>query len=202
MTRRRSLDGEDRILWDKVTRTIRPIRGRSHETRVEAELKADALAADPPVPMPKAPPPPMSGQKPMDPFLPPWRPRDDRSGPRIAAAGELDEPTRRKITKGRLPLEGRVDLHGLTQDEALALLRGFLATARHRGLRTVIVITGKGSSPASDGILKRMVPVWLRQGELGEHVTGLAEADRIHGGEGALYVRLKKRSDRHDPERS
>jgi DNA-nicking Smr family endonuclease len=70
----------------------------------------------------------------------------------------IEKPVIRKLARGRLPIDGRIDLHGLTQSEAHNLLFGFLARAHERGLRHVLVITGKGASRGSEGALKRAVP--------------------------------------------
>jgi DNA-nicking Smr family endonuclease len=72
-------------------------------------------------------------------------------------------PVKRKIAKGRLALEARIDLHGMIQSEAHVLLLDFLIRAYERGMRHVLVITGKGSSLCSDGALKRAVPMWFSQ---------------------------------------
>jgi DNA-nicking Smr family endonuclease len=104
----------------------------------------------------------------------------------------LDEPTLDKLSKGRLPIEGRVDLHGMTQDEAYSLLFSFLHRAHASGVRYVLVITGKGSSSGGDGILKRSVPAWLSTPAFRMLVSSHDHAARHHGGAGALYVRLRR----------
>jgi DNA-nicking Smr family endonuclease len=100
---------------------------------------------------------------------------------------------RDKIAKGRVSIGGRVDLHGMTQSEAHNLLLAFLRTAHDRGLRYVLVITGKGSSSGGDGVLKRSVPDWLATGPFRLLVSGYDEAARHHGGGGALYVRMRRK---------
>jgi DNA-nicking Smr family endonuclease len=97
----------------------------------------------------------------------------------------------RRLTRERDPLGPRLDLHGLDQDQARAVLAAFLRRAREDGWRAALVITGKGSR--GDGILRRMTPQWLSAPDLREHVSGVSEAHRRHGGEGALYVALKRR---------
>ena len=105
----------------------------------------------------------------------------------------IERPVKRKIARGHLALEARIDLHGLMQAEAHHLLRAFLIRAQERGLRHVLVITGKGSSRGSEGVLRRAVPLWLATPDLRELVSGYGAAARGHGGEGALYIRLKRR---------
>lgn len=183
MSRDRKLTHEDRLLWGKVARSTRPLPGRMEvllsssaseppapraATLPEA-LKAAAAAAAPAPPQPKRP--------------------ASRRDPGLAP---LERPVHRRIAKGRLPLDARIDLHGLFQDEAHDLLQAFLFRAHARGLRHVLVITGKGSSHGSEGVLKRAVPQWLAKPEFRWLVSGCEEAARAHGGEGALYIRLKR----------
>jgi DNA-nicking Smr family endonuclease len=102
------------------------------------------------------------------------------------------EPGRhRRIARDREPIELRLDLHGLDQDRARAVLEGFLRRAWDEGYRAVLVITGKGLQ--GDGILRRRTPEWLAAPHLAQIVAGISEAHRRHGGEGALYVALKRK---------
>jgi DNA-nicking Smr family endonuclease len=105
----------------------------------------------------------------------------------------FDQQTRDKLTKGRLSIDARVDLHGMTQAEAHGLLLSFLHRAHASGLRYVLVITGKGASFGSEGALKRAVPAWLSTPMFRPLVSGHDHAARQHGGAGALYVRLRRR---------
>ena len=107
----------------------------------------------------------------------------------------------RQINKGHQAIEARLDLHGLRQAGAHIALRGFIVDARARGFRHILVITGKGRSNGSDemmfgeqepGVLRRVVPLWLQEPDLRELVAGFSDAPRRHGGEGALYVRLRR----------
>lgn len=182
MTRRpKSLSSEDRILWGQVTKTVRPLEefpggmpfeeeepiAESKPPRQQAnhaKMKTSTHAA-------KAMPKPVQQKMIVNP---------------------IEKNTKRKIAKGRLNLEARIDLHGLRQDEAHFLLRDFLERAHLRGLRHVLVITGKGSSLGSDGVLRRMVPQWLRMPGFSIFVSGVTEAAREHGGDGALYIKLKR----------
>jgi DNA-nicking Smr family endonuclease len=109
----------------------------------------------------------------------------------------------RRIARGHVEIDARLDLHGLRQTDAERRLRTFLLRARADGLRTVLIITGKGgardsaaTSAASDrgerGILRRRVPMWLEAPELRDCVAGMAPAHVRHGGSGALYIHLRK----------
>jgi DNA-nicking Smr family endonuclease len=104
----------------------------------------------------------------------------------------LERPVKRKLAKGRLQLEARIDLHGLFQNEAHALLHSFILRAHERGLRHVLVITGKGSSMGSEGALKRVVPMWFSKPEFRHLISSYETSAQTHGGDGALYVRLSK----------
>jgi DNA-nicking Smr family endonuclease len=102
------------------------------------------------------------------------------------------EPNRRhRIAREREDIGARLDLHGLDQDRARKVLEGFLANAFNEGWRAVLVITGKGVQ--GDGILKRRAPEWLAAPHLAHIVAGISDAARHHGGEGALYVALKRK---------
>ncbi|ODT87769.1 Smr/MutS family protein [Phenylobacterium sp. SCN 70-31] len=102
------------------------------------------------------------------------------------------EPNRRhRISREREEIGGRLDLHGLTQERARAVLDDFLKRAQADGVRAVLIITGKGVQ--GDGVLRRRVPDWLGAPHLSHVVAGISEAHRRHGGAGALYVALKRR---------
>ncbi|HWU63432.1 MAG TPA: Smr/MutS family protein [Ensifer sp.] len=179
MASKKSLSSEDRILWGKVARSVRALPGRMDFLQeFEPEAPADASH---------------SGEVPVFALkdaasapAPSGRKADHRHHP-------IERPVQKKIAKGRLQLEARIDLHGLVQSEAHAMLLGFLVHAHERGLRHVLVITGKGSSMGSEGALKRAVPLWFSKPEFRFLISGYETASRGHGGEGALYVRLARR---------
>ncbi|MEO0681713.1 MAG: Smr/MutS family protein [Pseudomonadota bacterium] len=116
------------------------------------------------------------------------------------AAG-LDRRTADRLRRGKRTPEARLDLHGMTADRAHAALGAFLRRARAEGKRCVLVITGKGGrKPAEDapympertGVLRYAVPEWLSTAPLSPLVVGVYKAHQTHGGEGALYVYLRK----------
>jgi DNA-nicking Smr family endonuclease len=118
-----------------------------------------------------------------------------RDPPSPGGEGKPIEPNRRhRITKAREEIGARLDLHGMDQDRARAALDAFLRRAWDEGLRAVLVITGKGVT--GDGILRRRAPEWLAAPHLAHIVAGISEAHRRHGGEGALYVALKRKPKR------
>ncbi|MGR4862858.1 Smr/MutS family protein [Caulobacter sp. LARHSG274] len=109
-------------------------------------------------------------------------------------AGPLEgiEPNRkRKIVREHTPLAARLDLHGLDQDRARPMLEAFLRRAWEDGHRAALVITGKGK--VGMGVLRTRTPEWLAGPALRDIVAGVSPADKRHGGDGALYVALKRR---------
>jgi DNA-nicking Smr family endonuclease len=102
------------------------------------------------------------------------------------------EPGRlRRLARGREGPQPSLDLHGLTQDSARQALTRFLLTAQADGRRAAVVVTGRGVQ--GDGVLRRRAPEWLAEPHLRDVVAGVADAHRRHGGDGALYVALKRR---------
>lgn len=172
----RKLSLEDRILWGKVARSATPLPGKALE-----EEPAVAEDFGRMLDVPKAA---SARTEPAAPARPKTQVHHRQHG--------IDMPTRQKLAKGRLPIEGKVDLHGLTQAEAHNLLLSFLHRAYADGRRHVLVVTGKGSSLGSDGILRRAVPAWFATPPFRALVAGHEDAGRRHGGSGALYVRLRR----------
>lgn len=187
--KKRQLAPEDLHLWQRVTEGVDPLR------------------PCPPAPCPAAPP--------AAPPAPAPRPRIDRPqtalgtfrigqaapgpvappGPAAAVCAPrvMDKRTHGRMTRGKLHPEARLDLHGHTLDAAHAELNGFILSAQARGLRLVLVITGKGRGADGAGALRRAVPLWLSQAPLAPVVLQLREAHRSHGGGGALYVYLRRK---------
>ena len=169
---KRTLRPEELRLWSLVASTVHPLSGR----------KAPA-APHGPSPTPDALAPPLRSV----PTPGPPRPRSAQS-----ADDKVIEPRRkRRIAKERDPIGARIDLHGMTQDRARAALESFLFRAWDEGYRAVLVITGKGVQ--GDGVLRRRAPGWLGAATLSHIVAGVSEAHRRHGGDGALYVALKRK---------
>jgi DNA-nicking Smr family endonuclease len=169
--RTRKLSEEERELWESIARTARPLRRKPSPESAAAR----AIAPKP------------------------------RSSPRVAeSAGAipaekaepwlepLDRRLRQRLARGTEPIDARIDLHGRTQSEAHAGLLRFLRRAQGNGARYVLVITGKGGSSGERGVLKRQVPLWLKLSEFRPYVIGFETAHASHGGEGALYVRVRR----------
>jgi DNA-nicking Smr family endonuclease len=107
----------------------------------------------------------------------------------------IDRRTAERLRKGEMAIERRIDLHGMTQDHAHATLDRFIATAWGDGKRMLLVITGKGSIGSGGGILRRSVPRWLAAGDHAVRVLRIETAQPRHGGDGALYVLLRRQRD-------
>ncbi|ACJ00250.1 Smr/MutS family protein [Rhodospirillum centenum] len=112
--------------------------------------------------------------------------------------GGIDKRTDEKVRRGRLPIDGRIDLHGLTQSEAHDALAGFVRRAHGSGRRLLLVITGKGGPGYGEdgrdrGVLRSAVPRWLNEASLRPLVLAVHHAQPQHGGQGAFYVYLRRR---------
>jgi DNA-nicking Smr family endonuclease len=176
--RRRTLSEEERELWDLVAKQVKPLR--KHRV-AKASPRTEPVPAGPatrhppsPRPIAAAPPAPRVAKPAMPPLAP------------------LGKRERAKLSRGRSEIEARLDLHGMTQMRAHRALTGFLQRAHHGGLTFVLVITGKGRSGGESGVLRRQVPEWLSLPEFRALVVGFEEAHIGHGGEGALYVRIRR----------
>jgi DNA-nicking Smr family endonuclease len=182
-SRRRLLTQDERVLWTMFTRAIEPLRaGPPPVTDIETEAAKMAALAQPAKPLAaRAGAPPPAPAKPALPSLAP-----------------LGRRLRQRVARGKETIDGRLDLHGLTQSEAHAKLLHFLRSASAREARLVLVITGKGSGnlgargDGERGVLRRQVPHWLGLPEFRTFVVGFEDAHVAHGGEGALYVRIRK----------
>jgi DNA-nicking Smr family endonuclease len=114
-----------------------------------------------------------------------------RGGKTAGVPSLLDHPTQKKIRREKMTIEATLDLHGHTQVTAHMALIGFIEAARAQGIRLALVITGKGK--AGGGSLRTLLPRWLEEPSLREAVSGYSPANARHGGEGAWYVRIRKR---------
>ena len=181
--RRRGLTYEDRVLWTHVTKAVRPLRAEVKNVADES----DNGATEAPKPPTKQPPK----------FKKLASAAQATVAPRVIAkpaAPSLEPLTRRmkqRVAKGKHAIDARLDLHGFTQSEAHSVLLRFLRTARERDARLVLVITGKGRG-GEMGVLRRQVPQWLGLPEFRDLVVGFEDAAITHGGEGALYVRVRR----------
>jgi len=176
--KRRTLTREERALWAHVQRSVSPFPGRTPD-----EIAIEQPAKPPPATLP------------AETALVNGAPAPRAKTPPLAA---MDRRMLRKVKRGARDIHGVLDLHGLTQAAAHEALLRFLHRKQREGASLVVVITGKGAMGSFDepererGVLRRMVPHWLRLADLRALVLGFETAAARHGGEGALYVRLRR----------
>jgi DNA-nicking Smr family endonuclease len=180
--RTRGLSEEERALWESVAKQVKPLRKRHRALKASAAPAEAALRA-----APKA----AASPKHVMPARIAAPPTPKPSPPPLAPIGRRE---RSHLSRGRKEIDARLDLHGMTQTRAHRALFGFLQRAHHDGLTFVLIITGKGKigSESERGVLRRQVPQWLVLPEFRSLVVGFEEAHIGHGGEGALYVRVRR----------
>jgi DNA-nicking Smr family endonuclease len=174
-------------LWEEVTRTVKPLaKGKRKEpAKAKPESKPQAEVAS---------------------AVPAVRPKLSRHDPPPLTG--LDRKSARQMTRGKVEIDSRIDLHGTGIERARERLHSFIVTQRTSGQRMVLVITGKGESPFArhtlhgsghyhaperQGVLRRKVPEWLHEAEFRAHVAGFQPAHPRHGGGGAYYVKLRRK---------
>ena len=208
--RRRVLSYEERVLWTTVTKSMTPLRDASTAAQDLAAESADAQ------PLSKPPGPKLPGTLPKKrktqtvskstatapPYTPPRQtPPPSGNGQGLGPGlAPLTRRMKRSVARGKDTIDARLDLHGLTQHEAHDTLLRFLRSASARDARLVLVITGKGKlsgkrdvgGDRERGVLRRQVPQWLSLPEFRAYVVGFEDAAIAHGGEGALYVRVRR----------
>jgi DNA-nicking Smr family endonuclease len=177
--RQRDLTDAERQLWESVAAQAKPLRKRSRPTGASVALRETSGITTASA----------SAQRPTAP--------DVAKGKKTKAPppGSITRRERSQLSRGRKDIDARIDLHGMTQTRAHRALLRFLQNASGDGLTFVLVITGKGRAADPDsgrGVLRRQVPQWLALPEFRSLVVGFDEAHVGHGGEGALYVRLRR----------
>jgi DNA-nicking Smr family endonuclease len=194
MTRRRDLSPEEAKLWRRVAKTTKPYMVLSSET-APTELQRQMVDVVVAPPTPELPHLALKRAKMrrvlLQPALAPKktaiiRPIADASG-------------HKKVRRGKLDIDARIDLHGMRQIEAQTALAGTIARTRAANGRCILVVTGKGRpiDPGEDyitpqpGVIKRRLPEWLGGAGIREHISGYAPANAKDGGTGAFYVLLK-----------
>jgi len=187
---RRRLSDEERALWQGFARAITPLRrGLSGDEPIAAYQARPAARLDRPA-------------------------KHDTAKPKTPPAlTQFDRRLRQRVTRGHVAIDARLDLHGMTQRQAHAALIRFLHQAQAKDAKLVLVVTGKGVGSAAPsarggtaardehrdehgerGVLRRQVPLWLSLPEFRRFIVSFEEAHVSHGGEGALYLRLRRRS--------
>jgi len=193
--RKEEASDEELDLWQRAMKDARPLKpsarlapkGKVAEPPGEASKPAAKPAGKPGAkPRPQAP---------VRPPAPAPRKTPDLSHGSVA---DMDKRQAERLKKGRLPIEGRLDLHAMNQAQAQGALQRFIADAAARQKRCLLVITGKGRdreaghSLENRGVLHRQVPFWLNQPPLRGHILSFTYAQPKDGGSGALYVLLKR----------
>lgn len=168
-------DNEETRLWQDYTHDIVPVKKRS-------PLPKDSL---PLAPLKRA----AVRKKAAEPNLPPTikKPSATQQAP------QLDGRLEQRLRRGQVALDGTLDLHGMTQEEAHGKLNSYITRAHARNKRCLLVITGKGRG--GEGILRQKFPQWMAMPPLREIVLKIVPAIQSHGGSGAWYVYLKRTRD-------
>jgi len=173
----RRVTADEEHLWSLVARTIKPLRhGKGPQMSNKSGIEDTARPAKKRAAADE-----VSGSRQRMPAAPRLTP--------------ISVSEKRHLARGRAAIDARIDLHGMTQAEAYGALRRFLFHCQAHGAKFVLVITGKGApnAPHSErGVLRKQVPLWLALPEFRRYVLGFDIAHTGHGGDGALYVRLRK----------
>ncbi len=204
----RGLSETEHALWRHTAQSLQPLKGGKKRVHAALEDFVPPVPSSTPGSVPNlkrgsapARPAPLAPQKPA--VAPP--PPAPKKPPPLA---DFDTKRARKLRTGQVEIDARIDLHGMRQSEAHSALRGFLHASHRKGHSVVLVITGKGApagtrsdEPWGDtmgrserGILRRNVPQWLADPDLRAIVVSFTAASIRHGGDGALYVHLRRRS--------
>ncbi|PLX35534.1 MAG: DNA mismatch repair protein MutS [Hyphomicrobiales bacterium] len=179
--RKRQLSEDERALWHKVASTARPLDGARFESLASVETRSG------PAHQSGGPEAAAGWFSASESHLPPAHRNGYASDSKPGSGlNSLDRRASRRLERGRVSIDARLDLHGLTQHAAHQALLGFLQRARRNDIRHVLVITGKS------GVLNRLVPIWLAEPMLRAHVGAVSGAAARHGGQGALYIRLRR----------
>jgi DNA-nicking Smr family endonuclease len=180
MSRRDDLSPDDRRIWARVAGSVTPAKPK----KAPRIIPGAAIVDPPPAPHPKGLAAKARGATASHvPTAVPSRPR---------GLPEPLEPRRqRRLSRERDPIEARIDLHGFGRFQAQDALTAFLMGAQARGYRSVLVITGQGRRGGT-GVIRASVHEWLQGPALRGVVSGFASAARHHGGDGALYVTIRR----------
>ncbi|MGD9537861.1 MAG: Smr/MutS family protein [Alphaproteobacteria bacterium] len=181
---KKRLSEEDLALWQRIAANVRPLKQPAKLAPRRQPAAAQSAKPKPAAPAKAA----------------PVKPKAAKPAPPVAAKPvpappSFDRRTATKLKRGRIAVEAKLDLHGMTQSEAHGTLRRFIAESREAGRRCVLVVTGVGRlrEDGGPGVLRRSVPRWLAEHALAEAVLSFAPAEPRHGGAGALYVMLRRK---------
>jgi len=175
-----NLNAKDIELWREMTRDVSRMEGRDY-LELDEDLGVDIVDAVSPVT-----------------FVAPIEARPSIVRQPRAQGRGIDRRTMRRLERGDIQIESKIDLHGMNQGQARVALLEFIRRAYAQGQRCVLVITGKGnrgggaSALSEPGVLKKNTPVWLHEGDMAAIVLSVVSAQRKHGGDGAYYVYLRR----------
>jgi DNA-nicking Smr family endonuclease len=176
-------------LWVEVSKTVSPLHPPRHGL---------PSLDNEPLPLPAVQPPPADARPAR--FLPSMPPYQSTGRPAKGPSAGIEPGLKQRVQRGRIEIDGTLDLHGMRQVEAHAALNRYIKARWARGDRTLLVITGKGLKKLGDdaaviverGVLRAMLPVWLSEPGLAPLIAGWDVAAQGHGGDGAFYVRLRR----------
>jgi DNA-nicking Smr family endonuclease len=178
----RRLSPEEQTLWQQLTRGVRAFRTRARAVPEPLRGDSPAVEAPPPKRVKGRVPPPLA------PAPPPL--------PRRAPVPVLDRSWEKRIRSGQLQPDHSVDLHGHTLAAAHAALEAALRQAVAQGQRVLLVVTGKPrggrAEPGSRGAIRAEIGDWLERSPLADRIASVRVAHPRHGGDGALYVILRR----------
>ena len=120
-----------------------------------------------------------------------FKPRTQKPAPTLEKSSfQIDAALKKRFERGDLPLDGKIDLHGLTLEQAHRKFLSFIHTKIAAGARFILIVTGKGVG--GEGIIRKSLPLWCDSAEIKQHILQRTEAKPHHGGSGATYILLRK----------
>ena len=181
-------DNADAAAWQRLTASTKPLPRESRNRHIAAPPPSRVASTEKSKPNGNAKADPQAGPqaRPTKAQLP-----SAGGGSGATRQSALMPRTRRRLARGTLPIQARLDLHGLNLAEAERALNAFVAHARAQGHVWLLVITGKGTR--GEGKLRRALPAWLDRGTLAGQIVEYGPSAPHHGGTGAFYLRAKRR---------
>lgn len=178
---KKRLTYEDREIWSRITNTVKPLSSieKNFPNSFLEEFEADLQKHSSPQSVTKL----QSSAAPV--FHPPVQKRP------LLSTEKIDDKTTKKISRGKVSIDGRLDLHGYHQQEAYQILYNYVENAYFSGKRTILVITGKGNF--GRGVLRENVPKWLAGAKFRSYISGFAQSHAVHGGAGAIYIKIRRK---------
>lgn len=178
------VDGNDLDLWNSSTRDVKPLRVKTPRREIPAEIPAT------PAKKQKLPPEISVRESGLKATVLPE--------PQSVSGRQMSAQQKRKLTRGELSIDGRLDLHGMTRETAQKRLIGFIAAQYKKQHRCLLVITGKGpkdqETGKGQGVLRKELPFWLESPAIAPCILAVTPAAPMHGGTGAFYIYLRRNS--------